>query len=95
VLGVRGTHAAFAGYAKPLSHDRFVMTDDPDYKWLEAAVGELLAPEPGSSGQTLTLFDLRMLRFRGIDLSPEWERVVYGYDLFVLIPELTPGSAIE
>ncbi len=93
--GVRGTQADFAEYAKPMSHDRFVMTDDPGYKWLETAVGELLAPEAGSSGQTLTLFDLRMLRFRGIDLSPKWERVVYGYDLFVLIPELTPGSPME
>ncbi len=95
MLGARGTHAAFTGYAKPLAHEPFVMTDDPDYKWLISAVADLLKQPTGSGGETLTLFDLRTLRFRGIDLLPEWERVVYGYDLLVLIPELTPGSAIE
>ena len=95
VLGARGIHAAFGGYAKPLAHEPFVMTDDPDYKWLAPAIADLLPQPAGSSGETLTLFDLRTLAFAGSSLSPEWERVVYGYDLFVLIPELTPGSAIE
>jgi hypothetical protein len=36
-----------------------------------------------------------MLRFRGIDLPRDWERIVYGYDLFVLIPEITPSAAIQ
>ena len=59
----------FGGLTRPLLRTpsrcptRFVMTDDPGYKWLETAVGDLLAPEAGSSGQTLALFDLRMLRF--------------------------------
>ena len=70
VLGARGTHAAFTGYAKPLAHEPFVMTDDPDYKWLAPAVGDLLPHESGSGGETLTLFDLRKLRFRGIEFLP-------------------------
>jgi len=90
LLGPRGTHAAFAGYAKPLGHEPFVMTDDPDYKWLAPAAIDLLPQQAGTTGETLTLFDLRKLRFRGIDLPPDWERIVYGYDLFVFIPELTP-----
>ena len=60
-----------------------------------AAAARVGSGGSGSGGETLTLFDLRKLRFRGIELSSEWERVVYGYDLFVLIPELTPGSAVE
>jgi hypothetical protein len=95
VLGSRGTHASFAGYARPLGPEPFVMTDDPDYKWLAPAITELLPQQTGSNGNMLTLFDLRTLRFRGIDLPRDWERIVYGYDLFVLIPEITPAAAIE
>ena len=95
VLGARGTHAMFAGYAKPLGHQPFVMTDDPEYKWIAPAVADLLEQQANKGGKTLTLFDLRTLRFRGIELSPEWERIAYGYDLFVLMPELTPGAFIE
>ena len=92
MLGARGIHAAFDVYGKPLGHEPLVVTDDPDYKRLAPAAADLL---PAQGGSTLTLFDLRMLRFRGIEFSPDWERVVYGYDLFVLIPELTPGTAVE
>jgi len=94
VLGARGTHALFQGYAKPLGHQPFVMADDPEYKWIAPAVADLLQGQ-GSAAQTLTLFDLRKLRFRGINFSPDWERIVYGYDLFVLIPALTPAAPIE
>ncbi len=93
VLGARGEHALFAGYAKPLAHQPFVMADDPEYKWLAPAVADLL-PQSGP-GTTLTLFDLRKLRFRGIDMPPDWQRIVYGYDLFVLMPELTPADFIQ
>jgi len=95
VLGARGTHAIFAGYAKPLGHEPFVMSDDPAYKWISPAVADLLAQQPDKYGKTLTHYDLRSLRFRGIDFPPEWERIVYSYDLFVLIPELSPGSLIQ
>jgi hypothetical protein len=95
VLGARGTHAGFAGYMKPLVQQPFVITDDPDYKWLAPAVAALLPQQAGSPGKTYTLFDLRKLRFRGIDFSGDWERIVYSYDLFIFIPELTPAAAIE
>ena len=49
----------------------------------------------GSAGTTLTLFDLRKLRFRGIEMSRDWERIAYGFDLMVLIPELTPDEMIQ
>jgi len=93
VLGARGEHALFAGYAKPLAHQPFVMADDPGYKWIAPAVADLL-PQSGP-GATLTLFDLRKLRFRDIDMPPDWQRIVYSYDLFVLMPELTPAALIQ
>jgi hypothetical protein len=42
-----------------------------------------------------TLYDLRKLRFKHLDLTADWERVVYGYDLLVIIPELTPAKLIQ
>jgi hypothetical protein len=50
--------------------------------------------QTGDNGNILTLFDLRAMRFRGIDLPHDWQRIVYGYDLFVLIHEITPAAAI-
>ena len=95
ILGVRGKHGIFGGFGKPLKDEPFVITDYPGYKWLESAVAELLPRDGQVEGSTWTLFDLRKLRFRGIDLSPEWKRTVYGYDLLVLIPELTSATLIQ
>ena len=83
VLGAKGTHALYAGYDRPLKFEPFVMDQDEDYRWIKAAVD---AQRAGS----WTLFDLRKLRFKHLDMSADWERVIYGYDLLVLIPELTP-----
>ena len=72
-----------------------MITDDPDYKWLAPAVADLLPQQTGADGTTLTLFDLRQLRYRGLTLSREWEHVIYSYDICILMPELTVGSLIE
>jgi hypothetical protein len=95
ILGVRGKHGIFGGFAKPLKDEPFVITEYPEYQWLESAVAKLLPPDGHAAGTTWTLFDLRKLRFRGIDLSPEWKRTVYGYDLLVLVPELTSATLIQ
>lgn len=43
-----------------------------------------------------TLYDLRRLRFgHAADLDTNLERVVYGYDLLVLIPQITPADSVE
>ncbi len=39
VLGARGHHALFAGYAKPLAHQAFVMADDPEIQVARARRG--------------------------------------------------------
>ncbi len=88
VLGAKGTHALFAGYGRPLRMEPFVMDQDDDYRWLKPAID---AQKAGS----WTLFDLRKLRFKRLDLNADWERVVYGYDLLVLIPELTPAGLVH
>lgn len=94
VLGVRGEHGAFVGYAKPIGKEAFAMAEYPEYQWLTPALERVLTQPSGNSGTQLTLFDLRALRFRGIDLPPEWSRIVYSYDLFVLIPELSAASTV-
>ena len=70
------------------------MAEYPEYEWLKPALERVLTQPSGSSGTQLTMFDLRALRFRGIDLPPEWNRIVYSYDLFVLIPELSAASTV-
>jgi hypothetical protein len=87
VLGAKGTHALFGGYGRPVKYEPFVLDQDDDYRWIKLAAD---AQKPGS----WTVFDLRKLRFQALALSLDWERAIYGYDLLVLIPELTPvGSA--
>jgi hypothetical protein len=61
------------------------MDQDDDYKWIKPAMD---ARKPGA----WTLYDLRMLRFKHLDLGSDWERLIYGYDLLVIIPELTPAA---
>lgn len=95
VLGARGKHFAINGYGRPLGQQPFVLSDDPDYKWLAPAVANMLPQGLRGVGTTLTLFDLRQLRHRGLDLSREWEHAIYSYDICVLMPELTVASPIE
>lgn len=95
VLGAHGMHYSMDGYGKPLGQRSFVLSDDKDYRWAALAIANLLPQQPKVSGTTLTLFDLRQLRYRALDLPPGWEHVVYGYDLFILMPEVTVASLIE
>jgi hypothetical protein len=89
VLGAKGTHGLYGGYARPVRPEPFVMSEDRFYKWFELA-----ASNQASAGWTL--FDLRRLRHArvsGIDL--DWQRVIDGFDLLVVIPEITPSAEIN
>jgi len=88
VLGAKGTHALFAGYEQPLRLEPFVMDQDEDYHWLKPAIED---QKPGA----WTVYDLRALRFQHLEMSGDWERVVYGADLLVIVPELTPAGLIQ
>lgn len=89
VLGAKGTHAVYGGYARPAREEPFVMTDDPDYAWLKDAVA---LAEP----QGWTLFDLQQLRGRKLSRLPlEWQRLALGYDILVLIPTVRPAAMVQ
>lgn len=95
VLGAHGMHYSMDGYGKPLGQRSFVLSDDKDYRWAALATANLLPQQPKISGTTLTLFDLRQLRYGALDLPPGWEHVIYSYDLFILMPEVSVASLIE
>jgi hypothetical protein len=93
VLGVAGEHATYSNYGQPLKHSAFVLDEDDNYKWLAPAVA---TRKDVSADGPWTLYDLRQLRFgRVARLDPSWERVAYGYDLLVLIPEITPAELLR
>lgn len=94
VLGARGEHGAYAGYAKPIGKEAFNMAEYAGYEWLKPALERVLPQPSAGNGAQLTLFDLRTLRFRGIDLPPDWSRIAYSYDLLVLIPQLSAASTV-
>ncbi len=88
VLGAKGTHAQFAGYEQPLKMEPFVMDQDDDYRWIKPAMD-------GQKAGSWTLYDLRKLRFKRLELGAEWDRAIYGYDFLVVIPELTPAGMAQ
>ena len=58
-------------------------------RWLKPAIDNSLS-------SAWTLFDLRRMRFQNLgSVDPGMERLLYGYDLLVLAPELTPADPIE
>ena len=71
------------------------MAQDEDYRWLGALSNQLLAQSPEENGQMLTLFDLRKLRYRGLDMPVQWEKVAYSFDLLVVEPRLTVADEIR
>jgi hypothetical protein len=89
VLGAKGTHRLFTGYDSPTKLEKFVMDEDPDYRWLKPAIDHQVA-------NGWTLYDLRKLRFTKLGmLDPDMERMIYGYDFLVIVPELTPADQIR
>ncbi len=92
ILGAKGVHALYGGYARPLRREPFTMAEDRDYRWLQAAID---ASGPGAGGGW-TLFDLRKVRdARPAGLDVAWRRVLDGFDLLVLVPELSPSEEIS
>jgi hypothetical protein len=89
VLGAKGTHRLFTGYDQPTKLEKFVMDEDPDYRWLKPAIDNQVP-------NAWTLYDLRKLRFTKLGpVDPGMERMVYGYDLLVIVPEVTPADLIQ
>lgn len=93
VLGVEGEHVTYGPYGKPPVHFQAVTDQDASYRWLKAAVDARSEVAPDGPW---TMYDLRQLRYRRLEgLTPDWERVIYGYDFLVLIPRLTPAHLLQ
>ena len=93
VLAAKGTLAGFGGYARPMKHESFVLSEIPEYGWLKPLTDML--PSRAGAGLGGVVVDLRKMRFQNIAMPGEWERLIYGYDLLVMLPEFTPANLYE
>jgi hypothetical protein len=93
VLAAKGTLADFGGYARPMKNESFVLSDIPEYHWLKPVVD--MIPAPNGVEPEGVVVDLRKLRFRNLELPNEWENLIYGYDLLVMLPEFTPANLYQ
>ena len=91
VVGAKGTQAAFGGYSRPFRSEQFDAASSKNARWLAPALGGQ-APE----GAGWTLFDLRRLRNRQLtEVSSEWARAIDGYDMLLIIPQVTASPGVQ
>ena len=89
VLGAKGTHSGYGGYRRPPRREPFILDQDSSYRWMKPAVDNQVT-------KGWTVYDLRKLRFQKIaDLDPDFSRLIEGYDLLVIFPELSPAEMID
>jgi len=93
VIAARGTLADLGGYARPMKSESFVLSDVPEYSWLRPVID--MIPADQGAGPRGVVVDLRKLRFRKMEMPIEWEHLVYGYDLLVMLPEFTPANLYQ
>jgi hypothetical protein len=89
VLGVKGAQLGAAGVGRAPTARPVDLTADPDFK--------MLAPLFSEVARDWMLFDLRTLRsgFRKLGpVDPELERVIFGFDFVVLIPDPKPSHPL-
>ena len=96
ILGAGGIVSSSGAYRKPLDTEPFnLLSNSKQAGWLAPALAELI---PGTSNGGLapaTMFDLRKLRFRGLTLAPEWEQVIYCYDVLIILPHVSPAVPLQ
>ncbi|MNS75191.1 hypothetical protein D3C72_1086950 [compost metagenome] len=95
VVGARGTQADYDGVGRQVKvRDFNVMTRERG-DWSKDV---MLARSSDTAPSDWILVDLRQLRpLRGADLealTPEWRRLITGYDLAVVAPELSASSVL-
>jgi hypothetical protein len=93
ILGVKGSQLRFAGIGRPYQAGDFNLAEDKDsdFLFLKSMFDNLESTD-------WTMFDLRGLRkgFRSLEpVDKEMERLIFGYDLLVLIPNATPSKQIQ
>jgi hypothetical protein len=93
VLGAKGSQTAFAGIGKPWRTATYDLQDD-DHARFRYLAPFIVQMDPAG----MTLYDLRPLRthFASMVITDrDYERLVYGYDFLILIPNTTPDPAID
>ena len=97
ILGVKGSQLRFAGIGRPFQPGDFNLAEDKDSDFLFLKpMFENMFDNLTSEGWTM--FDLRGLRkgFRSLGpVDKELERMIFGNDLLVLIPQATPSRQIR
>lgn len=95
ILGAAGIAASTGPYRKPMQTEPLnLFSDTGQAEWLAPALDEMI-PEAGKGGTTpATMFDLRKLRFRALTLAPEWEQLIYSYDVLILLPRVSPAMPL-
>ena len=91
VLGVKGSQLRYGKVGSPYEPGSFDLTKDPSYAFMKPMFDNLLAAG-------WTMYDLRPLRddFDSLlSASEDMERLVFGYDLLVLIPQASPSTQIR
>jgi hypothetical protein len=89
ILGAKGSHLGFAGYGKPYAAQDFELVKDDDYAFMKPFLDS-----PITDGWSL--YDLRNLRHTAVGkLSNDMERLIYGYDLLVVIPKVNASEQIH
>ena len=89
ILGAKGTHLIPGGYLRPPRLEHFIMDQDASYHWIKPALDNQVA-------KGWTVYDLRRLRFQQIAGNDSgFHRLIDGYDLLVIVPELTPAEMIQ
>ena len=92
-LGAFGRQSKFAGIGKPWASSAYAL-DDPDHKRFAFLAPFVLSMVPSG----WTLYDLRPLRVHfsqaGI-ADAGYERLVFGYDFLLLVPQTTADPAID
>jgi len=93
VLGVKGETAAFGGIGKPSGKEKLDLRTDPrgDFTFLAPMLDNMLK-------DSWTMYDVRAFRahfgsYGAVD--KEMERMIFGYDFLVLIPETTASHDLE
>ena len=91
ILGQQGSHLHFVSIGQPYKADESKLVEDNDYRFLKLVFDNL-------EKENWTLFDLRPLRAQFNSFEPmdqNMERLIFGYDLMVIIPEVHAATQIQ
>lgn len=92
VVGARGVEAGYNGVGRQVKVHDFDATTGEESDWRKDVM--LARPADMAAGDWV-LVDLRRLRSADLEaLTPDWRRLILGYDLAVVAPELSASSVL-